>query len=158
MRSVIVSLKELDQRIVIDLVPQRRRSVDRSMILLTMLGDGKLWLILGLIILFIDKEVLLFSRLAIGLFMEVSIYKILKNVCSRPRPFQRFETISCLLQPPDLYSFPSGHTAAAFVVAVLIGSFYGALLFPFLMLACLIGFSRIYLGVHYPSDVLAGAA
>ena len=97
MRNLIVSLKELDQRIVIDLVPQRRRSVDRSMILLTMLGDGKLWLVLGLLILFIDTEVLLFSRLAIGLFMEVSIYKILKNVCSRPRPFQRFETISICL-------------------------------------------------------------
>ena len=78
-----------------------------------------------------------------------------------------FSTICCydcirglipLITPPTDYSFPSGHTAASFAVGVLLfrklPKRYGI---PALVLAALIGFSRLYLGVHYPSDVLAGA-
>jgi undecaprenyl-diphosphatase len=61
------------------------------------------------------------------------------------------------VHPADEFSFPSGHTAAAFVMVSILGSFYPVLLLPLVILASFIGISRVYLGVHYPSDVLAGA-
>ena len=62
------------------------------------------------------------------------------------------------LLPPDQFSFPSGHTMTAFALAVALGSFYPALSLPLLVLAGTIGLSRIVLGMHFLSDVVAGAA
>lgn len=86
----------------------------------------------------------------------------LKIACDRPRPPEHFAALGVevnapLGAPPDR-SFPSGHAQTAFAAAV-----YLSLLFPrgaalFLALAALVGLSRVALGVHYPSDVLAGAA
>jgi undecaprenyl-diphosphatase len=65
--------------------------------------------------------------------------------------------IGCLVKPGDRFSFPSGHTSTAFVVLVVITAAYSWLFLPLLLLGLAIGASRVYLGVHYPSDVLAGA-
>ncbi|MCK9458140.1 MAG: phosphatase PAP2 family protein [Proteobacteria bacterium] len=86
----------------------------------------------------------------------------IKIACARPRPPLHFAAIGVAVSAPDGVppdsSFPSGHAQTAFAAAV-----YLALLFPrgaalFLALAALVGLSRVALGVHYPSDVLAGAA
>jgi undecaprenyl-diphosphatase len=60
--------------------------------------------------------------------------------------------------PPDRFSFPSGHTAAAFAVAVAMSGVHPLLLPPLLLVAIVVGYGRMYLGVHYPLDVGAGAA
>jgi undecaprenyl-diphosphatase len=60
--------------------------------------------------------------------------------------------------PPDRFSFPSGHTAAAFAVAVAMTGTMPLLVPPLLVLAIIVGYGRMYLGVHYPLDVGAGAA
>lgn len=81
----------------------------------------------------------------------------LKSVFLRPRPYQSLADMAMLLERAASSSFPSNHAANAFALATLFGSFYRKLAIPFIAIAAVVGYSRIYLGDHYPLDVVAGA-
>lgn len=83
---------------------------------------------------------------------------LLKSSFDRVRPALADPGIEALVPTPDSASFPSGHAATAFAAAIAVGAFYPRLRWPLLGLAAVVGLSRIYLGVHYVLDVLAGAA
>ncbi len=133
--------------------------LDPIMVGITSLGDhGFIWILTGIVLSCIPQTrktgiSVLFS-LAVGLLLG---NMILKNLIQRPRPCWIDNRIILLIQNPGDYSFPSGHSLASFECAISIWLCNKKLAVPFLILAVLIAFSRMYLFVHFPTDVLGGA-
>jgi undecaprenyl-diphosphatase len=94
------------------------------------------------------------DRAALALIVTSLIVVIVKRAVRRARPALDIQASV----PPDRFSFPSGHTAAAFAVAVAMSGVMPLLVPPLLVTAIIVGYGRMYLGVHYPMDVGAGAA
>lgn len=102
-----------------------------------------------------------FSRyyfVALGaVILEKTIYAVTKRVFKRNRPPVRLQGVSQLIQPPDEFSFPSGHTSTAFCLATTMSYYCPSYSLLFYTLSTLIGLSRIVLRVHFPLDVIVGA-
>ena len=122
-------------------------------------GDGWLWYAMALVILVFggaDRwRALLTSGAAAG--AGALLFLFLKRKAGRKRPCAIAEHCWATLLPPDQFSFPSGHTITAFSFAVSFGLFYPTMMPGLLFCAFSVGLSRIILGMHFLSDVLAGA-
>lgn len=127
---------------------------------ITHLGDaGIIWIIITLCLLISKQYRKLGILCAIGLILGLIIGNgIVKNLVSRERPFEVDKDILKTLKiiDPKDPSFPSGHTQASFIVATILMMAKRKFGIPALILAFLIGFSRLYLKVHFPTDVLGG--
>lgn len=131
--------------------------LDMMMPWVTMLGEvGAVWILLALVLLIRKDTRPLGIAVAAALVMDVLLCNvIIKPIVARPRPFA-LRKVALLVPPPGDFSFPSGHTAASFAAVGALWREKSRLKIPALVLAAAIALSRIYLYVHYPSDVLAG--
>ena len=131
---------------------------DVIMPFLSSLGNGGvIWLILAVLFLLIPKYRKAGMALLVALGIEVICCNlILKPLVARIRPCDVNNAVQLLVARPTDFSFPSGHAGASFAAASAL--FFSRIKFwiPAAVLAALIAFSRLYLYVHYPSDVLAG--
>jgi undecaprenyl-diphosphatase len=124
------------------------------------LGDGIVWyvLILALPLLYGTAALRAAIVMALTGVLGVLLYSVLKRVFVRERPFITHRSIDLFAAPLDRYSFPSGHTLHAVCFTWQACAHFPELAWVLLPLAALIAASRVVLGLHYPSDVLAGAA
>jgi undecaprenyl-diphosphatase len=129
------------------------------MIVSTRFGDGWFWYALGLAV-FLWGGPQRFAALgAAGLatLTGVMIFRAIKNASRRPRPCELEPHCWSLILPPDQFSFPSGHSITAFAIAVPLSLFFPELRVPLVFVASSIAASRILLGMHFLSDVVAGS-
>lgn len=135
----------------------------------THLGEGYLALILVFVLMRIwlcpEHFVKHFTYVLLSVFSIGIVSRILKWAVSRDRPYVFFydaidrgeATVHFLFKNPSASSFPSGHAAVVFLLAVILYSLYGKRMWFLFPLACWIALTRIYTGAHFPTDVLAGA-
>lgn len=133
--------------------------LDAAMPLISRLCDhGEIWILLAVILLSIRRTRRQGAALSCGLVLDlVSCNLLLKPLFGRVRPFVLQPAVILLVEPPLDASFPSGHTAASFAAVFALKASGSPLWKPALALALVIAFSRLYLYVHWPSDVLGGA-
>jgi undecaprenyl-diphosphatase len=123
------------------------------------LGDGVLWytLMAVLALFFGDEGRVAALQCVLAGSGGLAIYRLLKNVLVRERPYMTHAAIICAGKPLDRFSFPSGHTLHAVSFTLIVCSSLPMMTLVLVPAAVLIALSRVVLGLHYPTDVLAGA-
>lgn len=158
-RHIQRSLNKMDAT-VLNLISAKaqNRLLDWVMPVITHTNDfGQIYLLFAVFILFRDKNlnafIYILTALSIGLFFGEGV---IKKLVKRKRPFANYHKM--LIDLPKSYSFPSGHTTSSFAVLGVVWMTFPKYKTIILVLAVLIAFSRLYLHVHYPTDVLGGIA
>jgi undecaprenyl-diphosphatase len=136
----------------------RPPTVNKFFVLISWLGDGKAWYALILALPLVSGESGLMTSLSmvkVGV-VNLALYKVIKSLTGRARPCAVSATIVLGTAPLDQYSFPSGHTMHAVAFSMIATAHHPEFAWVLAPFSCLIAMSRVILGLHYPTDVLAG--
>ncbi len=130
----------------------------RIMHVVTHLGATTTAIFATLLALYLDYtyQIPIGMEMLLTLIISQIIVQTIKRLVNRPRPYKSISIANVLKPPTCAYSFPSGHTACAFTIALSYASGMPSLFFPLMLIAFIVGLSRIILGYHYPTDVLIG--
>ncbi len=123
------------------------------------LGDGVFWyLLMAAIAVTVEDGVRIAVHMGLTALVVAGLYRGMKGVIRRPRPFRSHSDVVERIQPLDEFSFPSGHTLHAVTFSIIALYYLPGLAWLLVPFTVLVALSRVALGVHYPSDVLAAAA
>lgn len=158
--EILSALQQFDRRLFTRVFRQGERRMIRPLArALSRSGDGYLHLLVPLLLWLLgaDKLALFSTLLATSLACERGLYWVLKNSLKRRRPQEYMPGFRSIITASDQFSFPSGHSSAAFLLATSLGLVYGGPLVVMYLWASGVAISRVVLGVHFPGDILAGA-
>lgn len=153
-------MNQFEASIILWIQENLRGTLDGLWLFITHLGDeGILWIALGILLLFWKKTRPIGLTILISLLFDFLIINVtLKDLIARPRPFVVNEAIQPLITDVSPYrSFPSGHSGGSFSAMLALYRWVPKKIgIPAVILAALVALSRLYVGVHYPTDILAG--
>lgn len=135
----------------------QNRYLDILMPIVTSMGNlGAIWIIIAVIISAYNTQMKIGYMIILTLTISTIIGEgIVKNIVRRIRPCNPYNNFKILISRPLSYSFPSGHTLSSFAAAEVLSLYYFQYRFIFMGIAFLIALSRVYLYVHYPTDIVA---
>ena len=153
------ALRSADSKILFGIQKHLRCELgDRIIPHLSALGNcGAIWLCSAAAAICFDRTRKTGLNVLQALFFSIILIALLKHIFCRPRPCDEHKNIKLLIRRPPDHSFPSGHALSSFAAATALAAAGSVIGIPALFLAALIAFSRLYLFVHYPADVLAGS-
>jgi Membrane-associated phospholipid phosphatase len=134
------------------------RLLDFMMPLITYIGSAIFSVLICLSMLIYPSSISKSASIKTSLSLILSgiLVRFIKITVNRMRPFLRIDNLNLNKIQIDKYSFPSGHTTAAFSIGITLALCFSSFSLLFIIMATLVGISRMYLGVHYPTDVLCG--
>jgi undecaprenyl-diphosphatase len=159
--TLFLRVDQAERRVCIFANAVARRHVVRTLFqTVSRLGDGVFWyaLMAFLPIAFGFDGLLTSAQMLAAGLVGLALYKVLKHTLIRERPFIGLLGIECAMPPLDRYSFPSGHTLHAVLFTCIAVTHFPVLALILVPFTLLIAASRVILGLHYPTDVAAGAA
>jgi len=155
---MLKKIKKIDNLIFVKITRIYSEKLNKLMIFFTNLGSNSaIWLFVALVCLFYKET----RKAGIRTFVTVGFAAligegILKPIFCRIRPCEYISKNHMLIKKPITYSFPSGHATSSFAGACTLAGYFNSYLIPLVFTALIISFSRLYLRVHYLSDILAG--
>ena len=154
-----MTLNQFEAEMLLWIQENLRGVLDGFWVAVTKLGDdGWLWIAIGIALLVFKKTRVVGVTLLLSLLLNALMTNLtLKDFFARPRPFYVNTELVTLIKYPSSFSFPSGHTSVSFAGALVLYHMMSKKIgVPAVVVATMIGFSRMYVGVHYPTDVLGG--